>query len=73
MRLSPVSQRELVARLRQLGWTGPKYQGKHPYMLIEGKPPLKIPNPHSEDISVDLLKRILRQAKISREEWLRNS
>jgi predicted RNA binding protein YcfA (HicA-like mRNA interferase family) len=73
VRLIPVSQRELVLRLRQLGWTGPEYRGKHPYMLIEGKPPLTIPNPHGEDISVDLLKRILRQAKISRDEWLRTS
>ncbi|MEO7971897.1 MAG: type II toxin-antitoxin system HicA family toxin [bacterium] len=72
MRLIPVSQRELVARLRQLGWTGPRYKGKHPFMLKEGKPPLTIPNPHNDDISVDLLKRILRQARISREEWLGN-
>jgi hypothetical protein len=32
--------------------------------------PQKIPNPHGADISVDLLARILRQAGISREEWL---
>lgn len=70
MRLRAVSQRELVVRLRQLGWTGPEYKGKHPFMLKEGQPPLTIPNPHSEDISVDLLKRILRQARISREDWL---
>ena len=38
--------------------------------LKEGLPPLKIPNPHSRDISVDLLKKILKQANISRSEWL---
>jgi len=31
---------------------------------------LTIPNPHKAVISVDLLSRILRQAKITREEWL---
>ncbi|MGH9872662.1 MAG: type II toxin-antitoxin system HicA family toxin [Pyrinomonadaceae bacterium] len=72
MRLSPVSQRELVARLRRLGWAGPEYRGKHPFMLKEGSPPLTIPNPHNEDISVDLLKRILRQARISREDWMKS-
>jgi len=39
-------------------------------MLKGGKPPLKIPNPHGRDISVDLLARILRQAAISRDDWL---
>ncbi|PYJ64302.1 MAG: type II toxin-antitoxin system HicA family toxin, partial [Verrucomicrobia bacterium] len=34
--------------------------------------PLKIPNPHSRDVSVDLLKKILKQARISRCEWLRS-
>jgi len=29
-----------------------------------------IPNPHEGDIGVGLLKRLLRQAGVSREEWL---
>ena len=29
-----------------------------------------LPNPHQGDISRDLLARILRQAGISREEWV---
>ncbi|MEK6646990.1 MAG: type II toxin-antitoxin system HicA family toxin, partial [Candidatus Firestonebacteria bacterium] len=29
-----------------------------------------IPNPHRKEISVDLLIRILKQAEISREEWI---
>jgi hypothetical protein len=32
---------------------------------------LYIPHPHRDDISVDLLFRILEQAGISREEWLK--
>jgi hypothetical protein len=28
-----------------------------------------LPNPHQGDISVNLLARILRQARITREEW----
>jgi hypothetical protein len=31
---------------------------------------LTIPNSHHDDISVDLIVRIIRQAGISREEWL---
>jgi hypothetical protein len=31
---------------------------------------LVIPNPHRGDISVDLIKKILRQGEIDREDWL---
>jgi predicted RNA binding protein YcfA (HicA-like mRNA interferase family) len=72
MRLAPVSQKDLIKRLRALGWEGPEYRSDHPFMLKEGSPPLKIPNPHSRDIPVDLLTKILKQAKISRSEWLRS-
>jgi len=34
---------------------------------------LTIPNPHSHEISVDLIVRILKQAGISREEWLEDN
>jgi len=70
MRLTPTSQTDLIKSLRRLGWQGPVYRSDHPFMLKEGRAPLKIPNPHGEDISVDLLARILRQAGISRKEWL---
>jgi hypothetical protein len=43
-----------------------------PTLPQEGSPPLKIPNPHARGISVDLLKKILKQANISRSEWLRS-
>jgi predicted RNA binding protein YcfA (HicA-like mRNA interferase family) len=70
MRLTPVSHKDLIKRLRSLGWEGPVYRSDHPFMLKEGWPPLKIPNPHSQDVSVDLLRKILKQAGISRGEWL---
>ena len=68
-KLSPVSLAELVDRLRQLGFDGPYRGGKHPYM-IKGDLVLTLPNPHQREISVDLLARILKQAGITREEWL---
>jgi len=68
-RLVPVSWRELVRRLRGLGFNGPYEGGKHPYTVKE-ELVLTIPNPHRQVIEVDLLQRILRRANISREEWL---
>ena len=66
--LRPFAWRALVARLRALGFRGPYQEGKHPYM-IRGEIVLTIPNPHEGDVSVDLLRRILRQGGIRRSEW----
>lgn len=71
-RLTPIPWRELVKGLRDLGFEGPYHGGKHPYM-VKGDLVLTIPNPHREEISVDLLTRILKQAGISRDDWLEHS
>lgn len=70
-KLTPVRWNVLVKRLNKLGFEGPYSGGKHPFM-VKNDLVLTIPNPHKALISVDLLLRILRQAKISREEWLNN-
>lgn len=68
-KIGPVSWQELVRRLHQLGFEGPFKGGKHPYM-IKGSFVLTIPNPHRDEVSSDLIIRILRQSGISRKEWL---
>lgn len=67
-KLVPVSRRELIKRLRGLGFVGPYPGADHEYMS-RGLLEVRIPNPHEGDISVDLLQRILKRAGISREEW----
>jgi predicted RNA binding protein YcfA (HicA-like mRNA interferase family) len=67
--LSPISWTNLVKRLRKLGFDGPFQGGKHPYM-IKADLVLTIPNPHHGDIGIALLFRILKQANISKDEWL---
>lgn len=69
IKLAPVSRRRLVARFRELGFDGPFSGGRHQFMSRR-ELDIFIPNPHEGDISVDLLSRILRQAEISREEWM---
>jgi len=68
-RLIPVSWNDLVKRLRELGFEGPYAGGRHPQMG-RGDLTVIIPNSHEGDISVGLLSRLLRQAGVSREEWL---
>jgi predicted RNA binding protein YcfA (HicA-like mRNA interferase family) len=56
--------------MKVFGFNGPFQGGKHPYM-IKGHISITIPNPHRNDMSVDLLSRILKQAGISRNDWLK--
>jgi predicted RNA binding protein YcfA (HicA-like mRNA interferase family) len=67
-RLVPVSRRELIRRLVTLGFDGPYTGGRHEF-LLRGDIRLILPNPHRGEIGVDLLTRLLRQARITREEW----
>ncbi len=67
-RLVPVSHREFVRRLKKLGFEGPYPGTKHPF-VIRNRRPYHVPNPHGHEISVTLLRRILAQLEISREDW----
>jgi hypothetical protein len=69
-RLTPCSRREFIRKLRALGYDGPYPGGKHEYMAAQGKAPIRIPNPHKgQEISVDLLARILRDSGVDRDSW----
>jgi hypothetical protein len=40
-------------------------------MAAPGKPPIRVPNPHPGGIGVDLLRRILKNAGIDRDDWIK--
>ncbi len=67
--LRPLSRRELVRRLRALGYEGPFAGAKHQFM-IRGDRTVRIPNPHGSDIGGPLLRELLRQAGIELSAWL---
>jgi YcfA-like protein. len=66
--MKPINRRELIRCLRSFGFEGPFSGGRHSFMR-KGQLKLRIPNPHEGDISVPLLKEILRQAGITEENW----
>lgn len=66
--MKPLKRKEFIKKLRKYGFTGPYSGGRHQFM-IKGSLKLRIPNPHQKDISVSLLKEILKQADISIDEW----
>lgn len=64
-----MKRRELIRKLRNLGFHGPIAGSKHPFM-IKGNHRITIPNPHgSDEIGIDLLRRILRQSGIDPREF----
>ena len=69
-RLTPVSLRIFIGKLNKSGYKGPFSGGKHLFM-IKDNVRLTLPNPHRKEIGVDLLKRILKQADISINDWLK--
>lgn len=65
-----ISLRDLVRGFRKLGFDGP-YPGSRHSFMAKGDLKVRIPNPHRGEISSHLLAEILRQAGISRGEWLK--
>ncbi len=66
---SAISRRKLIKKFKALGYTGPFSGGKHQFMKKDSKK-IRIPNPHgNQEISLALVKAILKQASISDEEW----
>ena len=66
--MNPISRRELIKRLKTLGFSGP-YSGRRHSFMKRGPLKLRVPSPHVGDIGIPLLKEILRQANISEDEW----
>ena len=67
-KLKPCSNQVLTRKLKKFGFKGPYPGGKHRWMEKENIR-LIIPNPHSGDIDVGLIRRILKQANITPDEW----
>jgi predicted RNA binding protein YcfA (HicA-like mRNA interferase family) len=67
-KIKPLSFEELLQKLRALGFVGPYSGGKHRFM-IKDQMRLTLPNPHKREIGVDLIRRLMRQGQITREEW----
>ncbi|MCX6679495.1 MAG: type II toxin-antitoxin system HicA family toxin [Methanothrix sp.] len=69
-KLVPVSRRELIRRLGDLGFHGPCAGSGHDFM-VKGDIRVTIPNTHQgKEIGVRLLTQVLKEAGIGRMDWL---
>jgi predicted RNA binding protein YcfA (HicA-like mRNA interferase family) len=71
-KLSPLKAEQVIRKLRKLGYEGPVPGGKHVRMvnLITGKI-IPIPMHKGKDVSVGLIRAIIREIEITPEEWTR--
>jgi len=71
-RLSPLKPLQLIRKLRKLGFEGPIPGGRHSRMVnTETGKIIPIPMHKGKDVSVGLIRTILREIDITPEEWNR--
>jgi predicted RNA binding protein YcfA (HicA-like mRNA interferase family) len=66
-KVGPIKREDLIYYLRKLGFE--VRAGRKHRVMKKGIVQVTIPNPHRGDISEGLLRKILRDGQISREEW----
>lgn len=70
-KLSPLKADEIVRKLRKLGFEGPIPGGRHSRMIHpERKQVIPIPMHKGHDVSVGLIRAILREVGVTPQEWL---
>ncbi|NQU77279.1 type II toxin-antitoxin system HicA family toxin [Candidatus Falkowbacteria bacterium] len=64
-----INYNKFISKMKKLGWQGPYSGGKHLFMR-KGEIDVVVPNPHHrKDIGLNLLSRILKQARVSKKQF----
>jgi len=71
-KLKPLKVKEVIRKLKVLGFVGPIAGGKHLRMVHpERGNVIPVPMHKGKDVSIGLIREIINEAGISREEWMR--
>jgi predicted RNA binding protein YcfA (HicA-like mRNA interferase family) len=70
-RLRPIPQRKLIRILERLGFVKIRQRGSHAFYKHQDGRGTVVPIHSNEEIGVGLLKEILKEAELSREEYQR--
>ena len=69
-RLTPLRAEEIIRRLRKLGFEGPVGGGRHVRMVHhQTRRIIPIPMHRGRDVGVGLVRRIIREAGATPQEW----
>lgn len=70
-KLSPLKAEQVIRKLRKLGYEGPVAGGRHSRMVHAGRGQIiPVPMHKGTDVSVGLIRAIIREAGITLEEWI---
>lgn len=71
-KLKPLKSKEVIKKLSKLGFVGPIAGGKHIRMVnLKTKKIIPVPMHKGKDVGVGLIRAIISEAGISRDEWIR--
>jgi predicted RNA binding protein YcfA (HicA-like mRNA interferase family) len=71
-KLVPLKPNEVIKKLRRLGFVGPFPGGKHKRMVhFQKKKIVPIPFHKGRNVSVGVIREIINEVGISREEWIK--
>ena len=71
-KLKPLKSKEVIKKLSKLGFVGPIAGGKHVRMVnLETKKIIPVPVHKGKDVGIGLIRAIINEAGISRDEWIR--
>ena len=69
-KLSPLKPMQVIRKLRKLGFVGPVPGGRHVRMVrTQTGQIIPVPMHGDKDVSVGLIRAIIREAGITPEEW----
>ncbi|MBA7627084.1 hypothetical protein ES703_34545 [subsurface metagenome] len=71
MKLKPVSPERVIKALEKLGFEMARQRGSHVFLKHSDGRATVVPIHKGEDIGRGLLRKIIRDAKLTREEFLR--
>lgn len=70
-KLTPLKPQQVVQKLCRLGFEGPKPGGKHQHMVHPATGQVvPVPFHGGEEIGVGLIRKIISEIGITREEWI---
>ncbi len=70
-RLSPLKPQQVIRKLRRLGFVGPVSGGRHVRMVHpESGRIIPIPMHKGKDVSIGLIRAILRDVGVTTKEWI---
>jgi predicted RNA binding protein YcfA (HicA-like mRNA interferase family) len=71
-KLTPLKSEEVTRKLRVLGFEGPYSGGRHQRMVnLITRKVIPVPFHKGRDVSVGLIREIIQEIGISREEWMK--